>query len=104
MNDVMRELECAIEAGCGVFCEVEVTVLKYARSILREQYAEIERLQGALEAEKRHNKKALANARAEAITEFAERLIARAREINPVDLCDRDIREVEQELKEACRE
>lgn len=75
MNDVMRELECAIEAGCGVFCEVEVTVLKYARSILREQYAEIERLQGALEAEKRHNKKALANARAEAITEFADRLI-----------------------------
>jgi len=46
-----------------------------------EKDAEIERLKGALKAEERHNeltmecaKKALANARSEAITEFAERL------------------------------
>lgn len=91
MNDVMRELECAIEAGCGVYREVEVTVLKYARSILREQYAEIERLQETLlkaqmDAEQERfqckniceptYKNLLETARSEAITEFAERVLA----------------------------
>jgi hypothetical protein len=52
-----------------------------ALALLREKDAEIERLQGALKAEERHNEltmemaqKALANARAEAITEFAEKI------------------------------
>lgn len=86
-EDVMRALEhCATEAKCDgcvlentPHCECEL--MEAALALLREKDAEIERLQGALKAEEQHNeltmecaKKALANARADAITEFAERL------------------------------
>ena len=80
MNDVMRELECAIEAGCGTYREVEVTVLKYARSIILEQYAEIERLSAENAVYANGVEKVAENyhrqGRAEAIDEFAERLKA----------------------------
>jgi hypothetical protein len=56
-------------------------LLEEFNKLIDEKDAEIERLQGALKAEERHNeltmecaKKALANARSEAITEFAERV------------------------------
>ena len=99
MNDIMSELERAIEEGCGEYREVEVRVLKYARALLCEQHARIEMLQEdivaasrlieeQMEASAKRHKSimrdlaqvkrdlplALANIRSKAITEFAERV------------------------------
>ena len=99
-EDVMKALELYVQRYLMPNVDIDGTVqvgdaerwflkllkeqlVPYVTALLREKDAEIERLQGALKAEERHNeltmecaKKALANARAEAITEFAERLKA----------------------------
>ena len=70
--EMQREIACQADL---------ITFLEKYKKAEADKDAEIERLQGALKAEEQHNeltmecaKKALANARAEAITEFAERL------------------------------
>ena len=79
-EDVMKMLSwidvASNNMGCATLSRDEVQGIL---ALLREKDAEIERLQGALKAEERHNeltmeyaKKALANARADAITEFAK--------------------------------
>jgi hypothetical protein len=91
-EDVMRALECCasptqICKECPMPQEVKddcrcmETISRNTLALLREKDAEIERLNGALKAEERHNeltmecaKKALANARSEAITEFSKEL------------------------------
>lgn len=123
MNDVISELERAIEDGCGEYREVEVRVLKYVRARLLEQHAEIEILQEDIVASsrlieeqmeasaKRHKSimrdmaqvkrdlpLALANIRAKAITEFADRVCEGRVSNDPVVIV---VRCAEREMKEA---
>ena len=109
MNDVISELERAIEDGCGEYREVEVRVLKYVRARLLEQYAEIERLTAYnanlicanIDITNRHKdyvEDAERIARAEAITEFADRVCEGRVSNDPVVIV---VRCAEREMKEA---
>lgn len=123
MNDIMSELERAIEEGCGEYREVEVRVLKYARALLCEQHARIEMLQEdivaasrlieeQMEASAKRHKSimrdlaqvkrdlplALANIRSKAITEFADRVCEGRVSNDPVVIA---VRCAEREMKEA---
>lgn len=90
-EDVMKALECCVKVGgyrdahyckdCPLHEERCALLLpQNALALLREKDEEIERLQGALKAEERHNeltmgmaKKALANARADTARKMQER-------------------------------
>lgn len=104
-EDVMRALElCNFNAECDNCPYVGRCwdLNKDALALLREKDAEIERL---TEENKslRDNTEVIIEmvtiARAEAITEFAERLKARMREVYPADIYDSDIDQIAKEMK-----
>ena len=116
-EDVMRALECW---ASGKPCQEECSILEHeegascfkltarsALALLREKDAEIERLtkerdraQAICVEMGKLNQAEIAIARTDAITEFAERLKERMRQVYPADIYDSDIDQIANELKE----
>ena len=109
-EDVMRALEICVDTEDSMCChdcpyyrnEPCVHRLnKDALALLREKDAEIERLKKLHEG---FATKFKAEFKADAITEFVEKLKERMREVYPADIYDSDVDQIANELKEKANE